>query len=125
MLEYQGKVAVITGAASGIGYAIAARAAAEGMTVVPVDIDAAALAAAAASLRATGASVYPMTADVSDPESVADLARRVSEQAGDVWLYATPILHASDAATTPLRRRVLQIDYAGHELPGGLEWLRV
>jgi NAD(P)-dependent dehydrogenase (short-subunit alcohol dehydrogenase family) len=84
--SYQGKVAVVTGAASGIGYAIAARAAAEGMTVVPVDIDAAALADAAASLRATGARVHPMTADVSDPASVADLARRVSEEAGDVWL---------------------------------------
>lgn len=28
-------------------------------------------------------------------------------EAGDVWLYATPILHASDAATNPRRRRVL------------------
>ena len=30
--------------------------------------------------------------------------------AGDVWIYATPILHASDAAIRPARRRVLQID---------------
>jgi ectoine hydroxylase-related dioxygenase (phytanoyl-CoA dioxygenase family) len=45
--------------------------------------------------------------------------------AGDIWLYATPILHASDAATQPLRRRVLQIDYAVGQLPGGLEWLGV
>jgi hypothetical protein len=44
-------------------------------------------------------------------------------QAGDIWLYATPILHASDAATTPSRRRVLQIDYSARDLPGGLEWL--
>jgi NAD(P)-dependent dehydrogenase (short-subunit alcohol dehydrogenase family) len=36
---YQGKVAVVTGAASGIGFAVAARAAAEGMTVVLADID--------------------------------------------------------------------------------------
>jgi hypothetical protein len=43
--------------------------------------------------------------------------------AGDVWLYATPIVHASDAAATPSRRRVLQIDYCARELPGGLEWL--
>lgn len=42
---------------------------------------------------------------------------------GDVWAYATPILHASDAARVPLRRRVLQIDYAALELPGGLQWL--
>lgn len=46
-------------------------------------------------------------------------------EAGDVWLYATPILHASEAATTPMSRRVLQVDFAAEELPGGLEWLGV
>lgn len=46
-------------------------------------------------------------------------------QAGDVWLYATPILHASDAATSPASRRVLQVDFAAFDLPGGLEWLGV
>lgn len=45
--------------------------------------------------------------------------------AGDVWLYATPILHASDAAVEPQRRRVLQVDYALGQLPGGLRWLGV
>ena len=44
---------------------------------------------------------------------------------GDVWLYATPILHASDAAVEPRRRRVLQVDYAAGDLPGRLEWLGV
>lgn len=43
--------------------------------------------------------------------------------AGDVWVYATPILHASRPAEAPDRRRVLQIDYAAAELPGGLSWL--
>lgn len=46
-------------------------------------------------------------------------------EAGDVWLYATPILHASEAATAPAHRRVLQLDFAAEELPGGLEWLGV
>lgn len=46
-------------------------------------------------------------------------------EAGDVWLYATPILHASDAATKPMNRRVLQVDFAAEELPDGLEWLGV
>lgn len=45
--------------------------------------------------------------------------------AGDVWLYATPILHASEAATVPARRRVLQVDYSADDLPSGLEWLGV
>ena len=42
---------------------------------------------------------------------------------GDVWLYATPVLHASEAARQPGHRRVLQVDYAVGELPGGLSWL--
>lgn len=46
-------------------------------------------------------------------------------EAGDIWLYATPILHASEAAAEPRHRRVLQVDYAAEQLPGGLEWLGV
>jgi Phytanoyl-CoA dioxygenase (PhyH) len=44
-------------------------------------------------------------------------------QRGDIWAYSTPILHASDAARAPRRRRVLQVDYANSTLPGRLEWL--
>jgi hypothetical protein len=44
---------------------------------------------------------------------------------GDIWLYATPILHASEAASIPKRRRVLQIDFAAAELPGDLQWLGI
>jgi NADP-dependent 3-hydroxy acid dehydrogenase YdfG len=83
---YQGKVAVVTGAASGIGFAVAARAAAEGMTVVLADIDTGRLRDAAAALRGTGADVHSVWVDVSDRESVTDLARRVREDAGDAWL---------------------------------------
>jgi ectoine hydroxylase-related dioxygenase (phytanoyl-CoA dioxygenase family) len=46
-------------------------------------------------------------------------------QAGDIWAYATPILHASDAASVAGHRRVLQVDYSADLLPGGLEWLGV
>ena len=45
--------------------------------------------------------------------------------AGDIWLYSTPILHASEAASHPVNRRVLQVDYSADDLPGGLEWLGV
>ncbi len=44
---------------------------------------------------------------------------------GDIWLYATPILHASEASLDPFHRRVLQVDYATADLPSGLEWLGV
>jgi ectoine hydroxylase-related dioxygenase (phytanoyl-CoA dioxygenase family) len=45
--------------------------------------------------------------------------------AGDVWVYSTPILHASEAASVLNNRRVLQVDYSADELSGGLEWLGV
>jgi hypothetical protein len=41
---------------------------------------------------------------------------------GDIWLYATSILHASAAAENPIRRRVVQVDYADFNLPTGLHW---
>ena len=44
---------------------------------------------------------------------------------GDIWTYATPILHASDRASAATHRRVLQVDYALGDLPGGLQWLGV
>jgi hypothetical protein len=63
------------------------------------------------------------------PADRADLDAAASEQvaciaeAGDVWSYATLILHASDRAVRPSRRRVLQVDYATDDLPAGLQWL--
>lgn len=44
---------------------------------------------------------------------------------GDVWCYRTLILHASDAARVPKRRRVLQVDFAAVDLPHPLKWLGV
>jgi ectoine hydroxylase-related dioxygenase (phytanoyl-CoA dioxygenase family) len=46
-------------------------------------------------------------------------------EAGDIWLYAAAILHASEAAASPLHRRVLQVDFSVEPLPGGLEWLGI
>jgi len=43
-------------------------------------------------------------------------------EAGDVWAYRTPILHASERAEPGRRRRVLQVDYADFDLPAPLEW---
>jgi hypothetical protein len=41
---------------------------------------------------------------------------------GDVWIYRTPIIHASDQQRLTAHRRVLQVDYAGFNLPGGMRW---
>lgn len=65
------------------------------------------------------------------PEArLADVVRRHGQHiclaaAGDIWLYATPIIHGSKAASRPARRRVLQVDYSADDLPGGLAWLGV
>ncbi|MET0308043.1 MAG: phytanoyl-CoA dioxygenase family protein, partial [Sphingomonas sp.] len=63
----------------------------------------------------------------------ADLASVVDEcgtipclaDPGDIWVYATPIVHASAASTRLGRRRVFQIDYSADALPDGLDWLGV
>ena len=86
MPDYRDKVAVVTGAASGIGYAVASRAAAAGMRVVLADIDADRLGQAAASLAGRGASVHAIEVDVADREAVQNLAARVQAEVGDVWL---------------------------------------
>ena len=41
---------------------------------------------------------------------------------GDIWLYSTPILHASERAAPGHRRRVLQLDFATSTLPAPLLW---
>ncbi len=46
-------------------------------------------------------------------------------KAGDVWLYATPILHGSEPVRTQSRRRVLQVDYSARDLPLPLQWLGI
>jgi NAD(P)-dependent dehydrogenase (short-subunit alcohol dehydrogenase family) len=66
----RGRVAVVTGAASGIGLGLAERFAAEGMHVVMADVEEPALAKAAAGLAAAGASVLPVVTDVSDRAAV-------------------------------------------------------
>ena len=74
MKNFRDRVAVVTGAASGIGLALAERFAAEGMKVVMADIEAGALATAAAELRRHGAAVLATRVDVSRPEDVERLA---------------------------------------------------
>jgi len=74
-----GKVAVVTGGASGIGKGIATQLVAEGALVVIADIQRDALEASAAELGALGVHV-----DVSDPASVDAMAREVLETFGAV-----------------------------------------
>jgi NAD(P)-dependent dehydrogenase (short-subunit alcohol dehydrogenase family) len=86
MQDFQGKVAVVTGAASGIGRALAGRAAQEGMRVVLADVEEGALGRASAELEATGTRVLAARTDVSKAEEVEALAQKTLETFGAVHL---------------------------------------
>jgi len=77
---------VVTGAASGIGRALATRCAREGMRVVLADVEAPALDAAVADVRAHGHDATGVVADVSSQDSVDELARRAYDSYGAVHL---------------------------------------
>jgi len=82
MEDLRGKVAVITGAASGIGRAMTDRFVAAGMKVVLADVDEVKLRNAHAELSENGADVLPVVVDVSLGESLEELARRTLEKYG-------------------------------------------
>ena len=85
MQELRGKVAVVTGGASGIGLAMVQRFAQEGMIVIAADVRADAVEDATAKLRAEGLdSVHGVVVDVTDYESVAELAARIQTNHGGV-----------------------------------------
>jgi NAD(P)-dependent dehydrogenase (short-subunit alcohol dehydrogenase family) len=84
MRDVKGKVAVVTGSASGMGRAIAGRFAAAGMKVVLADVEAGALEQAEAELRSEGFPVLAVQTDVSSTASVESLAQRTISEFGAV-----------------------------------------
>ncbi len=84
MRDVTGKVAVVTGAASGIGRALANRLGAEGMRVVLADIDEGGLGRADSELSATGVETLAAVADVSKVEEVEALAKAAVARFGAV-----------------------------------------
>ena len=81
MDHLRGRVAVVTGAAGGIGLALAQQFAAEGMRIVLSDVDAERLAAAAETI---GGEVEPVAANVARPEDLDALAARAFDRFGAV-----------------------------------------
>jgi NAD(P)-dependent dehydrogenase (short-subunit alcohol dehydrogenase family) len=82
MRDLKGKVAVVTGGASGIGRAMAERFAREGMKIVLADIEAAPLARARDEIGRGGVEAIAVQTDVSRWEQVEELARRTFEAFG-------------------------------------------
>ncbi|MBJ22700.1 MAG: SDR family NAD(P)-dependent oxidoreductase [bacterium] len=97
MRDLEGKTAVITGGASGIGLAFAECFGREGMNVVMADIEAGALRRAAARVEAVGAAVLPVVTDVGDEASMTLLGEAAREAFGNPHLIC---LNAGVSAPT-------------------------
>lgn len=86
MKEFKDKVAVITGAASGIGLGIARRAAKEGMKLVVADIEKEALKQAEKEFKSSGTDVISVLLDVSKAKDIKRLAKETIDAFGEVNL---------------------------------------
>lgn len=86
MHQLEGKTAVITGAASGIGRAMALRFAAQGVHTALADVDSAALEAVVGEVEAYGVRALAVPTDVSDPSAVEALRERTLSELGAVHI---------------------------------------
>jgi NAD(P)-dependent dehydrogenase (short-subunit alcohol dehydrogenase family) len=98
-MSFQGKAALITGAASGLGLEVARQLAAGGAKLILVDWEAETLEAAAATLAEAGAEVQSLQGDVSDP----DTAEAAVDIAGSA--YGRLDVLFNNAGIDPLRAR--------------------
>ena len=114
MKRFENRVAIVTGAAQGIGRAVAERLAKEGATVAVVDINGK---GAKVTAKALGGKAFGVACDIGDPDSVAKLHRAVIRQAGklDVLVNAAAIVPfvAWDQLTFEEWRRVLRVNLDG------------
>jgi NAD(P)-dependent dehydrogenase (short-subunit alcohol dehydrogenase family) len=114
MNRFENRVAVVSGAAQGIGRAVAERLAGEGATVAAVDINAGGAAAAA---KALGDRTFPVACDIGDPDQVTKLFHAVAERAGklDVLVNAAAIVPFVpwDELTFEEWRRVMRVNLDG------------
>jgi len=104
MLELQNRVALVTGASSGIGRAIAMVLGCAGARVVMTARNASKLADACAGVSTTGGMAAPLIADLSNPNVVDHLGRRASQAFGPIEILV-------NAASVNFRQSVDDIDH--------------
>jgi NAD(P)-dependent dehydrogenase (short-subunit alcohol dehydrogenase family) len=86
MEDLKGKTAIVTGAASGIGKALAAKSCVEGMNVVLADVEQGTLTAVREELASNGGRVISVVTDVSQPHATDELASKTLDAFGEVDL---------------------------------------
>lgn len=123
MQDFEGKVAVVTGAASGMGLAFSHKFADEGMKVVLADIESEPLSMAEAALKAKGADVLSVRTDVMREDAVNALADAAFERFGNVHVLCNNAGVAATAAT--LRSRPWESPLSDWEWTFGVNFMGV
>ncbi|MFE2865807.1 MULTISPECIES: SDR family NAD(P)-dependent oxidoreductase [unclassified Embleya] len=130
--DFATRTAIVTGAASGIGAAIARRLAADGANVVVADLDDDGAARVAAEITEAGGTARGMRVDVAEPQSCAALVRAAVEAFGGLHLAVNnagitgPHAHTGEYPTDGWRK-VIEINLSGvfygmrHQIPAMLE----
>jgi len=117
MQGFAGKVAVVTGAGSGIGQALALELGRSGASVAISDVDTEGLAVTEARLKSVGAPVRADRLDVTEREALALYADEVKDQFGKVnQIYNNAgIAFSGDVEITPFKdiERIMDVDYWG------------
>jgi NAD(P)-dependent dehydrogenase (short-subunit alcohol dehydrogenase family) len=118
--RFEGRTALVTGAASGIGRATAARLAAERARVAVVDLDAEGAARTVAELRSQGAMAQAFSCDVADAAAVTDAATAAERALGPIDVLAnvagigdTASLEGLEAITDERWDRVFAVNLRG------------
>ncbi len=115
--RFEGKVALITGAGSGIGRGVARRFAAEGAKIALADINPAGVAETAADVRKAGSSALELKVDVSSLASIQAMADAVVAEYGriDFLVHAAGIVQSCDflEVTEESWDRIIDINQKG------------